>query len=590
MADEQPDHYAAQVLIRRLIRGYVLKHRRRLLLAVACMVAAAGATAGNAWVMQPALDEIFVSKNASMLMLIPLAVIALAVVNSAATYGQNVMMRFIGQRVIADMQLDLFAHLMRADLGMFHDQASGRLISRFTNDINMMRHSISNVFTGLAKESVTAVFLIGVMIYQSWELSLIAILSFPLAIAPISRLSRRMRKVSDGTQAQLGEFTAQLDDSFQGVRVVKAYGREDFELQRARSAIEKLFSLYYKAARVQTAAGPIMEMLGGSAIALVIWYGGYQVIEGSTTPGAFFSFITAMLMAYKPAKSMASLNTQLQEGLSAARRFYQMIDIEPNIKDAGNAKPLTISKGQLLLDQVHFSYVDNHKAIDGISLHVPSGATVALVGASGSGKSTIINLILRFYDVSSGSISIDDQDIRSVTLASLRNQLALVSQEIVLFDDSVRANIAYGRLDATDEEIEQAAKQAAAHEFIMRLPQGYDTMIGPHGVKLSGGQRQRLSIARAMLKDAPILLLDEATSALDSESEQSVQQALDQLMKQRTTLVIAHRLSTVQHADIIYVMEAGKIVESGNHASLLARGGRYQQLYTMQFGNSRQTA
>ena len=571
------------ILLRRLLREYVLRHRSRLMLAVLCMVMAAAATAGNAWVMQPALDEIFMQKDATMLTIIPLIVMALAVVSAIAIYGQNVLMRYIGQRVIADMQLDLFSHLIRADLGMFHDQASARLISRFTNDINMMRHSISNVMTGIAKESLTAVFLVGVMIYQSWELSLMALVGFPLAIFPIARLGRRMRKISDGTQAQLGEFTAQLDESFQGVRVVKAYGREEFELSRARSAIEKLFKLYYKAARIQTAAGPLMEMLGGIAIAMVIWYGGYKVINGVTTPGAFFSFITAMLMAYKPMKSMASLNTHLQEGLAAANRFFSLIDVQPTIQDAPNAQALQISKGQIVLDKVHFAYDAAHPAIRDISLQIPPGATVALVGASGSGKSTLMNLILRFYDVSSGSIQIDNQDIRSVTLASLREQIALVSQEVVLFDDTVRANIAYGRLDATDDEIMQAARQAAAHDFISQMPQGYDTIIGPHGVKLSGGQRQRLSIARAMLKNAPILLLDEATSALDSESEHSVQQALEQLMRQRTTLVIAHRLSTVQHASIIYVLEEGRVVESGDHASLLAAGGRYHQLYSMQF-------
>lgn len=582
----QPErHMESKELLKRLLNDYVLNHRRKILLAVGCMVLAAGATAGNAWVMQPALDEIFMQKDTTMLTIIPMAIIALAVVNGLAGYGQNVLMRFLGQRVIADMQLDLFAHLMRADLGMFHDQASGRLISRFTNDINMMRHSISNVLTGVARESLTAVFLVGVMIYQSWQLSLIALVGFPLAVLPIMRLGRRMRKISDGTQTELGEFTAQLDESFQGVRVVKAYGREDFELSRARFTIEKLFKLYYKAARIQTAAAPIMEILAGSAIAMVIWYGGYKVIHGVTTPGAFFSFITAMLMAYKPVKNMANLNTNLQEGLSAANRFFSMMDQKPNIQDAPNAGLLTIKKGQIDLEQVVFSYDGNHPAIHGMSLKIPAGATVALVGASGSGKSTLINLILRFYDVSSGAIRIDDQDIRDVTQASLRQHIALVSQDIVLFEGSVQANIAYGRLDATDAEIEQAARQAAAHEFIMQLPQGYQTLIGPHGVKLSGGQRQRLSIARAILKDAPILLLDEATSALDSESEQSVQKALEALMKDRTTLVIAHRLSTIQHATIIYVLENGKVIESGDHAGLLAQSGRYHQLYSMQFGS-----
>lgn len=583
-------YMSSNVLLRRLLRDYVMRCRGRLWVAIGCMVLVAAATAGNAWVMQPALDQIFMQRNAQMLVLIPLAVVALALVNGVAGYGQNVMMRYIGQRVIADMQLDLFAHLMRSDLKLFHDQASGRLISRFTNDINIMRYSISNVLTGVARETVTAVFLIGVMFYQSWQLSLMALIGFPIAVMPIVRLGRRMRKVSDNTQAQLGEFTAQLDDSFQGVRVVKAYGREAFEYERARTTIEKLFTLYYKAARVQMAAAPIMELLAGVAIASVIWYGGYQVIAGHTTPGAFFSFMTAMLMAYKPAKNMANLNTNLQEGLAAARRFYEVIDTLPSISDAPDAKAIEIGKGHIVLEEVSFAYDAQHPALQQVSLQVQPGSTVALVGASGGGKSTLINLILRFYDVASGRILIDGQDIRTVTLASLRQHIALVSQEVVLFDDTVRANIAYGRLQASEDEIVAAAKQAAAHEFIIRLPQGYDTMIGPHGVKLSGGQRQRLSIARAILKNAPILLLDEATSALDSESEQSIQKALEELMRGRTTIVIAHRLSTVQHANVIYVMDGGCVVEAGSHADLLQRKGRYHQLYSLQYGDGRQSA
>lgn len=578
--DRRSTSYA---LLRRLIATYVIKHKRKLGLAVACMMVAAAMTATNAWIMQPVLDEIFVKRDTMMLTLIPLAVIVVAIINGIATYGQTVYMRYIGQRVIADMQLDLFAHLMRADLGTFHDQASGRLISRFTNDITLLRYSISNVLVGVAKESLTMVFLIGVMLYQSVELSFLAVVAFPFAILPIVRLGKRMRKISDSTQNELGEFTAQLDENFQGVRVVKAYGREAFELERARSAIERLFTLYFKAARIQAISAPMMETLGAIAIAAVIWYGGYQVVKGITTAGAFFSFITAMLMAYKPIKSMAGLNTNMQEGLAAANRFFSVIDVEPSIRNAAHATPLKVTSGAVNLSDVSFHYGPDKAGVDGVALDIKPGATVALVGPSGSGKSTLINLILRFYDVENGRITIDDQDIRDVTLLSLRNAVALVSQDVVLFDDSVRMNIAYGKLDATEDEIIEAAKQADAHGFISQMSEGYNTMIGPHGVKLSGGQRQRISIARAILKNAPILLLDEATSSLDSQSERSVQRALDSLMQQRTTLVIAHRLSTVQHADIIYVMENGRIVESGTHDALLAQNGRYSDLYAMQF-------
>lgn len=579
---------ASSVLLKRVIRTYMLKHKRRLVLAIGCMVVAASMTATNAWLMQPVLDEIFVKRDTLMLTLIPIAVIVVAIINGLASYHQTVYMRYIGQRTIADMQLDLFSHLMRADLGTFHDQASGRLISRFTNDIMMMRHAISNVLVGVAKESLTMVFLIGVMLYQSVELSLLAVIAFPIAILPITRLGRRMRKVSDSTQAELGEFTAQLDENFQGVRVVKAYSREQFEMDRAHQSINRLFGLYFKAARIQAISAPMMETLGATAIAAVIWYGGYQVVNGDTTPGAFFSFITSMLLAYKPMKSLAGLNTNLQEGLAAANRFFSALDVEPSIKDAPDAKPLQLSNGAVELSDVSFHYGADKAGVEHISIAITPGATAALVGPSGSGKSTLINLILRFYDVENGHIRIDGQDIRDVTLSSLRQSIALVSQDVVLFDDTVRMNIAYGRLDATEADIIEAAKQADAHEFILQMPQGYDTVIGPHGVKLSGGQRQRISIARAILKNAPILLLDEATSSLDSQSERSVQSALDSLMQQRTTLVIAHRLSTVQHADVIYVLEHGRLIESGTHETLLSQAGRYHDLYRLQFAPARQ--
>lgn len=575
--------HSTRHLLKRLLQSYVIKQRQKIILAVMCMVLTASATAANAWILQPVMDEIFINKDSTMLTIIPLVVVAIALISGAASFGQTVLMKFVGQRVIADMQLDLFKHLMRADLDTFNDQASGRLISRFTNDIQMMRHSITNVLTGVARETLTMVFLIAVMFYQSWELSLIALIGFPAAIFPIARLGRRMRKLSDGTQQELGEFTAQLDESFKGVRVVKAYGCEEFEYRRARSYIEKLFTLYFKAARTQAAASPMMESIGGIAIAIVIWYGGYQVIQGETTGGAFISFIAAILMAYKPMKSIASLNTHLQEGLAAAQRFFDVLDIEPKVKDKEGAKPLVLQSAEIKLEHVSFVYGDGDAGVKGIDLAIPAGKTVALVGPSGSGKSTIINLILRFYDVQQGSIQMDGHDIRDVTLDSLRQHIALVSQEVVLFDDTVAANIAYGMPDVGREAIIEAAKKADADQFISQLPHGYDTMIGPHGMKLSGGQRQRLSIARAILRDAPILLLDEATSSLDTKSERSVQAALQGLMKHRTTLVIAHRLSTIQHADFIYVLDDGHVVESGQHQTLLSAKGRYYELHQLQF-------
>jgi subfamily B ATP-binding cassette protein MsbA len=421
------------------------------------------------------------------------------------------------------------------------------------------------------------------MFYEDWMLALASFFAFPLAIQPIAKIGRRMRRVSANTQIEAGLITTLLNQTFQGARHVKAYGMEAYEEGRAATLFERMFRLIDRANRTRARASPLMEALGGAAIAVVILYGGYQVIDGSRTPGAFFTFITALLLAYQPLKSLANLNASLQEGLAAAQRLFEVLDIEPDIRDVPGARPLRVSGGEIRLEDVRFGYQPPAVALDGISLTVPAGSTVALVGPSGAGKTTVLNLIPRFYEVASGRIAIDGQDVRDVTLASLRGALALVAQEASLFDDTVRANIAYGRLDAGDAEIAAAAAAAGADRFIDELPQGYDTLVGEHGMRLSGGQRQRLAIARAMLKNAPILLLDEATSALDNESERQVQAALRRLMRGRTTLVIAHRLSTITGADLICVMDRGRIVESGKHAQLLARGGLYARLYETQF-------
>ncbi len=568
-------------LLLRLWRDYISRFKLKIVIAAILMILVAATTAANAYLMQPMLDEIFLNKNREMLVVIPFAVLAIFAVKAASSYGQSVILATLGQRIVATMQQQLYRHLIYADIGLFADKASGRLISRFTNDIYLLRNAVSTIFTGFIKEALTLVFLIGVMFYQSWLLALVALIIFPLSAWPVIRLGKRMRKLSNQTQEGISDFAGQLDETFAGVRVVKAYGQEEKEVQRASDHIESLYNLYKKTAKIQAIASPMMEMFTGCAIAAVIWYGGMQVMNGVTSAGAFFSFITAMIMAYKPAKTMANFSTNLQEGLAAAARLFAVLDTKPNINDKPNATPLKVSSGNIVIDNLTFNY-QGGAGIERISLQVPAGRTVALVGPSGGGKSTLMNLLLRFYAPQEGAIYIDNQDIADVTLSSLRNSISLVSQETVLFDDTVANNIAYGRPEATADEIEQAARAAAAHDFITDLEYGYDTIVGARGIKLSGGQRQRIAIARALLKNAPILLLDEATSALDTQSEQQVQQALDRLMHGRTTLVIAHRLSTIRHAAVIYVLDKGKVVESGTHQELLNKGGLFKRLYAIQ--------
>jgi ATP-binding cassette, subfamily B, bacterial MsbA len=573
----------SSVLVRRLVRDFIWRHWPRIALAFLCMALAGGSTALRAWLMEPVLDRIFIARDSSLLLVLAAAALGLALVKAVADYAESVQMSRVGQRVITDVQAALFARLIRADLAYFNAHPSGVLISRLMNDVWLLRNAAATVLTGIGRDAVTIVFLVGVMFYQDWTMALIAFVAFPAAIRPIVKIGRRMRRVSVNTQVEMGQLTTLLSQTFQGARYVKAYGMEAYEEHRAGELIERLYRLIDRANRTRSRAGPIMEALGGAAIAMVILYGGHQVIAGARTPGAFFSFITALLLAYQPVKSLATLNASLQEGLGAAQRVFEVLDIEPAIRDCPGAWPLRVSGGEVRFENVRFGYHPGTVALDGICLTVPAGSTVALVGPSGAGKSTLLNLIPRFYEVDDGSIAIDGQAIGRVTLASLRSAIALVSQEVSLFDDTVRANIAYGRFGAPDAEIEAAARAADADRFVRELPDGYDTLVGEHGVRLSGGQRQRIAIARAMLKDAPILLLDEATSALDNESERQVQTALHSLMRGRTTVVIAHRLSTVIGADLICVMDRGRIVETGRHAQLLARGGLYARLYETQF-------
>ena len=550
------------------------------------MVAIAAATGGQARLIEPALDRVLVTGDTQLVWMIPLAFFAISVLKGFASYGQSVLMQQVGLRVVTTLQSQMFERIVAADLAFIQGDATGKLISRFTNDVNYLRNAVIKTVTGSVRDLLTVIVLVGVMFYTHWVMAMLVLVVFPLSLWPIIYIGRRLRRIAANTQAELGVLTALLDDVFKGARQVKAYGMEAHEQQRADTMFESIFRFVLKSAAVRARSYPIMESLGGLAIASVLCYGGYQVLNGETTVGKLIAFLTALVMAYQPVRGLAAMNASLQEGLAAAQRIFAMIDHRPSIVDAPDAAPLKVGRGVIRLDGVHFAYGGDIPALRGVTIDIPAGATVALVGPSGAGKSTVLNLLLRFHDVSDGSITIDGQDIRQATIQSLHQSIALVSQEIGLFDISVRDNIAYGDPHADDAAIVAAAKAAAAHEFIAELPQGYDTRIGERGLRLSGGQRQRLSIARAMLRDAPILLLDEATSALDTQSEQQVRAALKRLMANRTTLVIAHRLSTIADADIIYVLDNGQVAEQGTNAELLARGGLYARLSRLQFGNA----
>jgi subfamily B ATP-binding cassette protein MsbA len=570
-------------LFRRLYAEAIRPYLGRILLAMVFRAIAAGAQGFTAWLMEPVVDWVFAQRDQALLWPVAAAVLGTFALKGIAEYVQSVMMSRVGLQIVSDLQKRLFAHLITLDAGFFSRVSSGNLVSRFLVDVNQMRNGVSNAITGIGKDSLTVVALIAVMFYQDWLLAALSFFVFPVAIYPIQRLGRRMRKVTVNTQEQMGAFNTILEQSFQGIRMVKSYGLEPYEQAKVDSLTDDIFRLTLKGAITRAASSPIMETLGGVAVTVVIVYGGYRVIESTTTTGAFFSFITALMMAYQPMKNLAKLNASLQEGLAGAERLFGLMDTKSAIVEAAEAKTLTATGGAVSFENVSFAYDDDTTALKELNLYIPPGKTVALVGPSGAGKSTIMNLIPRFYDATSGRVVIDGQDVCDVTLTSLRQAIALVSQEVTLFDDTVRANIGFGRPDASQDDIEEAARMAAADGFIRALPQGYDTLVGQRGLKLSGGQRQRLAIARAMLKNAPILLLDEATSALDTESERQVQSALEKLMCGRTTLVIAHRLSTVVGADLIHVVDGGRVVESGTHGELLALGGAYARLYSLQF-------
>ena len=579
-------HTASWVLVRRVLGNYLLPYRWPFIWALVFMAINAATTGAMAKLMEPVMDDVFSVHNRSMVWPVAIAVLVAFTVRGFSDYFHSVLMNRIGQHLVADLQKQLYGHLLEADLAFFHATSAGQLTSRVMNDVGVMRGTAAECLTSMGKSTLTLLCLVAVMFYNDWRLATGAFIAFPLAGYFVASMGKRMRRVSSSTQAELGNFLAQLNQSFQCIRHVKAYGMEGRERQRVGTIIDRLFELTCNSFHVQSLTSPVTEVLSGVAIVAVIVYGGLRVIDGQSTVGALMSFIAAFLLAYEPMKRLSKINAQLQAGLAASERVFELLDTPATIINRPEARPLTTERYDLRFHDVHFGYGEDTPALRGITIEVPHGQTAALVGPSGAGKSTALNLIPRFYDVLGGSVSVGGHDIRDITLASLRSRIALVSQEVALFDQSIRDNIAYSLPGTTEEQIIAAAAAAAAHDFIVALPQGYDTVVGEHGVKLSGGQRQRIAIARAMLRDAPILLLDEATSSLDTESERAVQGALRTLQRGRTTLVIAHRLSTVVDADRIYVLDQGRVVESGSHADLLRNNGLYSRLYGLQSSGS----
>lgn len=563
----------------------VRENKLRLFLAMVCMLVIAIATSATAFLVKPVLDDIFFNKNTRMLIIIPIAVILIYFLRGLGSYGQEYLMNYVGEGIIRNLRNDLYNHIQDLPLAFFHKEKTGVLMSRITNDVNIIKAMVSTAVTGSLKDCFTIVGLTLVIFYRDWKMALFAFLVLPLAFFPLVEFGRRVRRVSTGCQESMADLSSFLHETFAGNKIVKAFGMESYEKKRFFEKTLNLFKIEMKAVVARSLSSPIMEFLAGLGIAFIIWYGGSKVISGTSTAGTFFSFMAAVLMLYDPVKKLSGLNNAVQQGLAAADRVFDIIELETDIKEQKN--PVEIKRGphRVFFENVFFKYEDVMVLKD-INLDVKAGEVLALVGMSGGGKTSLVNLIPRFYDVNHGTIRIDGVNICIASISSLRDQMAIVTQEPILFNDSIRNNIAYGKMNATEQEIIKAAKAAYAYDFIQRFPDKFDTNIGELGGRLSGGEKQRICIARALLKDAPILILDEATSSLDAEAEMLVQKALENLMKGRTTFVVAHRLSTIDYADRIAVIVNGRIVEEGKREELIAQKGEFFKLYQMQYSNS----
>ena len=569
-------------LIKRIFKTQVRRYLSQILIIFLFILVSAGATAGVAWLLDPAIKKIFVEKNTKLLFIIPALIVFAFMLKSIATYIIRVKTIKVSYSVIKNIQILMADKILKSDTAFIISKHSGKFISNFTNDTGVLLGVINGIAISAVKEFFTLIALMSLMFYQNWRLSILAIIMIPIAAFFSKTLGKKMGKYVNKSLEASEVFTKFLSEILKATSVIKIFQRESEESKNFKNVIEKRIEIMTQVEKVRLGAGPVMETITGIAIAIVVFYGGHLSINNEIEIGSFFSFLTALMLAYQPVRALAGVNIGISEGIMAAKRIYSLLDTVNKISDNSQGKILNIKNKDIVFDNVSFSYPDGTIALKNITTKIKGGSTVALVGKSGSGKSSFINLLPRFYDAKNGKIKIDDQDITSVAIGSLRKEIALVSQEVILFDDTIRANIAYGKINATENEIMEASRNAAAHEFIEKLPLSYDTIVGENGVKLSGGQKQRLSIARAILKNSSIILLDEATSSLDAESQSKVKYAIDNLIKNRTTIVIAHRLSTIKNADKIIVLSEGNLVAEGTHEELIQKSEVYQKLYNQE--------
>lgn len=560
----------------------------RIVIAALGSLAVGGLDGAFAWLVEPLLRKIFSQKDLVVFSLLPLAIIVIFIIRGACRYLNDYFVRTVAHLGMRDIRNAFYQRAARLGLRFYSDQSTGGLMSRALNDVNTMQDSVAGTVTSLFRDGFGVIVLLGVVFYRNWQLALIAFTVIPLTVWPAQKLGKKIKTLTRQSQGQMGDISAILQETFSGIKVIKAFNLEDRETGRFIASNQEFYNFIRRSIKYEALAAPITELLTSFGIAGVVWYGGMLVMRGAMSPSEFFSFITAMALLYGPVKKLTNTYNAVQRSLGAAERVFEILDMQPEISDRPDAISLPRATGRVEFRNVSFSY-GAEPVLSNISLSAERNEIIALVGPSGSGKSTMVSLIPRFYESSEGTVLIDGHDVRSLTLSSLVEQIALVDQETTLFNETIANNIRYGKPDASDEEVINAAQAAYAHDFIMGLPDGYGTEIGDRGVRLSGGQRQRLCIARALIKNAPILILDEATSALDTESELMVQKALDNLMANRTTFVIAHRLSTVLHADKIIVLENGQIIESGRHEDLVQKNGLYQRLYMLQFKDSEPT-